>query len=79
MRKEMMLSERVKQVKPSGIRKFFDLASETEGVISLGVGERILRHHGISVKLRFILFHREKLFIPPIKVCLSCVRRSVAI
>ena len=39
MRKEMMLSERVKQVKPSGIRKFFDLASETEGVISLGVGE----------------------------------------
>lgn len=39
MKKEMMLSERVKQVKPSGIRKFFDLASETEGVISLGVGE----------------------------------------
>ncbi len=39
MKKEAMLSERVKQVKPSGIRKFFDLASEIEGVISLGVGE----------------------------------------
>ncbi|MEG0275988.1 MAG: aminotransferase class I/II-fold pyridoxal phosphate-dependent enzyme [Coprobacillus sp.] len=34
-----MLSERVKAIKPSGIRKFFDLASQMEGVISLGVGE----------------------------------------
>lgn len=29
----------VKSVPPSGIRKFFDLASTMEGVISLGVGE----------------------------------------
>ena len=34
-----MLSDRVKLIKPSGIRKFFDLASQMEGVISLGVGE----------------------------------------
>ena len=27
------------QVKPSGIRKYFDLASSLDGVISLGVGE----------------------------------------
>jgi aminotransferase len=33
------LSEKVTAIKPSGIRKFFDLASTTEGVISLGVGE----------------------------------------
>lgn len=33
------LSEHVKTIKPSGIRKFFDLASQMEGVISLGVGE----------------------------------------
>lgn len=33
------LSSRVKQLKPSGIRKFFDLANTMEGVISLGVGE----------------------------------------
>ncbi|MGN0193432.1 MAG: aminotransferase class I/II-fold pyridoxal phosphate-dependent enzyme [Candidatus Gastranaerophilaceae bacterium] len=33
------LSKKIVTVKPSGIRKFFDLVSETEGVISLGVGE----------------------------------------
>lgn len=33
------LSSRVKQIKPSGIRRFFDMASRVEGVISLGVGE----------------------------------------
>lgn len=34
-----LLSERVRQVSPSGIRKFFDLLGSMEGVISLGVGE----------------------------------------
>lgn len=34
-----MLSTKVKTIKPSGIRKFFDLANQIEGVISLGVGE----------------------------------------
>jgi aminotransferase len=29
----------VKVIPPSGIRKFFDLLSSIEGVISLGVGE----------------------------------------
>ncbi|KYD28858.1 MULTISPECIES: aminotransferase [Geobacillus] len=33
------VSETVAQLKPSGIRRFFDLASSLEGVISLGVGE----------------------------------------
>lgn len=33
------ISSVVKSVPPSGIRKFFDLVSQTEGVISLGVGE----------------------------------------
>jgi len=32
-------SQRVNQVAPSGIRKFFDLLASLEGVISLGVGE----------------------------------------
>lgn len=36
---EDKLSERAKIIKPSGIRKFFDLASQMEDVISLGVGE----------------------------------------
>lgn len=33
------ISDACKNIPPSGIRKFFDLASEMEGVISLGVGE----------------------------------------
>ena len=33
------LSTKATSIKPSGIRKFFDLASTMEGVISLGVGE----------------------------------------
>lgn len=33
------LSERCGRIKPSGIRKFFDIANEMDNVISLGVGE----------------------------------------
>lgn len=33
------ISKVVKEIKPSGIRKFFDVAKQVEGVISLGVGE----------------------------------------
>lgn len=32
-------SNRIKNIKPSGIRKFFDIASKIENCISLGVGE----------------------------------------
>lgn len=34
-----MLNERVEAIKPSGIRKFFDIAATMEGVVSLGIGE----------------------------------------
>ncbi len=33
------VTDKVKQMKPSGIRKFFDLVSEMPDAISLGVGE----------------------------------------
>jgi len=33
------ISQRVNQISPSGIRRFFDLLASIEGVISLGVGE----------------------------------------
>ena len=33
------LSNTVKNIKPSGIRKFFDIVNTMEGAISLGVGE----------------------------------------
>ena len=39
IRYDDLLSGRVKDLKPSGIRKFFDVANEMDGVISLGVGE----------------------------------------
>ncbi len=39
MRYEGILSQRVQDLKPSGIRKFFDLLQEMEDTISLGVGE----------------------------------------
>ena len=39
MNYDTLLSDQVKKMKPSGIRKFFDLAGTMEGVISLGVGE----------------------------------------
>jgi len=34
-----LISHRVNQISPSGIRRFFDLIASMEGVISLGVGE----------------------------------------
>ena len=33
------LSEKITSIKPSGIRKFFDIVTTMEGAISLGVGE----------------------------------------
>jgi aminotransferase len=34
-----IIPEKIKNIKPSGIRKFFDVAQTIDGVISLGVGE----------------------------------------
>ncbi len=34
-----VINQSVKEIKPSGIRKFFDIAEQMEDVISLGVGE----------------------------------------
>ncbi len=36
---EKYLNDRIKSVKPSGIRKFFDIANEMDDVISLSIGE----------------------------------------
>ena len=34
-----IINDKIKQIKPSGIRKFFDIASEMDNVISLSIGE----------------------------------------
>ena len=39
MNYDSFLSERARELKPSGIRKFFDVVAEMKGAISLGVGE----------------------------------------
>ena len=50
-----VLSPAIVEMKPSGIRKFFDIAQQLEGVISLGVGEPdfktpwVVRHEAINV------------------------------
>ena len=36
---DSFLNQEIKIIKPSGIRKFFDIANEVEGVISLSIGE----------------------------------------
>ena len=36
---QLLLNEEVKQLKPSGIRRFFDIANEMDNVISLSIGE----------------------------------------
>lgn len=36
---ERLVSSRVRDVRPSGIRRFFDIVSEMDDVVSLGVGE----------------------------------------
>ena len=36
---QSFLNREVQQVKPSGIRRFFDIASEMDNVISLSIGE----------------------------------------
>jgi aminotransferase len=38
-KKRDLISKRVRDIPPSGIRRFFDLLASMEGVISLGVGE----------------------------------------
>lgn len=49
-----LMSRRVQKVKPSGIRKFFDIAEQMDDVISLGVGDPdfktpwLIRHKGIE-------------------------------
>ncbi len=43
-----LLSRQAVNLKPSGIRKFFDIVSEMEDALSLGVGEPDLIRPGIS-------------------------------
>ena len=62
-----VLCPAIKEMKPSGIRKFFDIAQQLEGVISLGVGEPdfktpwLIRQEAIStLEKRQDLLYRKR-------------------
>ena len=59
-----MIMPTVRNMPPSGIRKYFDLLNEMKDAISLGVGSRISLLHGPSGRLAYI---RWKKAIPIIR------------
>ncbi len=67
------LSRKVEAIKPSGIRKFFDLVSEMKDVISLGVGEPDfdtpwhIRDEGIYALERGKTFYTSNLGLKPLR------------
>ena len=67
------LSRKVEAIKPSGIRKFFDLVSEMEDVISLGVGEPDfdtpwhIREEGIYALEKGKTFYTSNLGLKPLR------------
>ena len=63
-----VLNDTVREIPPSGIRKFFDLANQMEGVISLGVGEPDFDTPWKLERLQFIQLNKVKPFIQLIKV-----------
>ncbi len=74
---EKVLSNRVKNIKPSGIRRFFDIASTMEGVISLGVGEPdfstpwVIRKAAIKVLERKQVVYGPNLGIAPLREAIA--------
>ncbi|MDE6783965.1 MAG: aminotransferase class I/II-fold pyridoxal phosphate-dependent enzyme [Ruminococcus sp.] len=74
---DKILSNRIKKIKPSGIRKFFDIAATMEGVISLGVGEPdfstpwVIRRAAIQVLERKHIVYGPNLGIAPLREAIS--------
>ncbi len=74
---DKILSDKVKSIKPSGIRKFFDIAATMEGVISLGVGEPdfstpwVIRNAAIKVLERRHVVYGPNLGIAPLREAIA--------
>lgn len=74
---EKVLSNKIKNIKPSGIRKFFDIAATMEGVISLGVGEPdfstpwVIRKAAIQVLERKHIVYGPNVGIAPLREAIS--------
>lgn len=71
------LSNKVKEMKPSGIRKFFDIAGTMEGVISLGVGEPDFSTPWVIRKAAIQTLERKQIVYGPNKG-IEGLRKAVA-
>lgn len=71
------LSNKVKEMKPSGIRKFFDIAGTMEGVISLGVGEPDFSTPWVIRKAAIQTLERKQIVYGPNKG-IDGLRKAVA-
>ena len=74
---DKILSNKIKNIKPSGIRKFFDIAGTMEGVISLGVGEPdfntpwVIRKAAINVLERKHIVYGPNKGLAPLRKAIS--------
>ncbi len=74
---DKVLSNKIKNIKPSGIRKFFDIAGTMENVISLGVGEPdfstpwVIRKAAIQVLERKHIVYGPNKGIEPLRNAIS--------
>ena len=74
---ENLLSQKVQRLKPSGIRRFFDLAAEMDDVISLGVGEPdfktpwLIREAGIASLVKSKTWYTANAGLPELRKAIS--------
>ncbi len=74
---EKALSSKIKAMKPSGIRKFFDIAGTMEGVISLGVGEPDFSTPWVIRKAAIQTLERKQIVYGPNKG-LATLRQTIS-
>lgn len=74
-----VINDTVKEIPPSGIRKFFDLATEMEGVISLGVGEPDFDTPWQIREAAIYSIEQGKTFILLIEVYLEVKKRNMSL
>lgn len=80
---DKVLSNKIKSIKPSGIRKFFDIAGTMEDVISLGVGEPdfntpwVIRKAAIqTLERKHIIYGPNKGIVPLRKAITDMINRK---
>lgn len=72
---EQILSARVKEVQPSGIRRFFELAAKMPHAISLGVGEPDFETPWQIRRAKIQSLEKDRPSTPPTGVLPSCAIR----